>query len=262
MNLLRVASNGLLLLFVLFTVDLRHSKGSESWELSYFSEQTNLTHLLEHLNDTPYTFVAVFDSLFPADRFLEYQDFAKHLKTFTDLNVYHMLHNPAVKYGENIFTKFNLTYVELPYYMLFSRESYSPVTYRGSWKSEDILRWIAEFTGLGLALPGCVASLDTLAHQARTASPEQLLNQILPQIKHIVALRHYVSSEFAQYYRTVAEKLVSQGPSFLAYESVRLRKLADSEVSDWQKSNIKKRLNILTQFTQPTASSVLRKTEL
>ncbi|CAH8531880.1 unnamed protein product [Dicrocoelium dendriticum] len=233
----------------------------ESVQVLYFSTHVNLSTLLKHLNVTPVGFVGVFDTLYPGDHFSEYQIFAKYLKNTKEINVYHMLHTQDILPSENIFKKFNLSYIELPYYMLFHRGNSSPVTYRSSWKSEDILQWVTEVTGLHLPLPGCIASLDAVAHKARSANPEQIRRELLPEIDHISASEQHINSDLAKFYRIVMEKLLTLGPSFLTTESVRLRKLVDSEVADWQKDSLKKRLNILTQFMKPKDGFAI-KTEL
>ncbi|CAH8531906.1 unnamed protein product [Dicrocoelium dendriticum] len=93
----------------------------ESVQVLYFSTHVNLSTLLKHLNVTPVGFVGVFDTLYPGDHFSEYQIFAKYLKNTKEINVYHMLHTQDILPSENIFKKFNLSYIELPYYMLFHR---------------------------------------------------------------------------------------------------------------------------------------------
>lgn len=247
------------LLFLVLTHSLFGVVGSV--QFSYFSTHVTLSTLLEHLAVTPVGFVGVFDTAYPGDRFSEYQFFAKYLQNISTIIAYHMLHTRNIPPSENIFNKFNLTYVELPYYMLFRRGGSSPITYRGSWKSEDILQWVSEVTGLHLPLPGCIFALDEIAHKARSANAEQLRRELQPEIEHISTSEQHINSEFAKFYRVVMAKLVTLGPSFLITESVRLRKLADSEAADWQKENFKKRLNILTQFMKPKDGFTI-KTEL
>lgn len=176
-------------------------------------------------------------------------------------------HNPfnpgsTIPTEENIFYHFNLTYVELPYYMLFRRAYMLPIIYKGSWQSEDILLWVSSVTGLRLPLPGCVAALDALAHEARTASVDEIKGRLLPEFKRLTSLRRFINSDTVHFYLVVAENLIRLGPSYLAKESTRLKKLVDSEVSDDQKARLKKRLNILTQFLPPKQVHFVKKTEL
>ncbi|TPP66275.1 hypothetical protein FGIG_06653 [Fasciola gigantica] len=230
--------------------------------VAFHSTQTNLSNFLLHANVSPFSFLAVFDVMFPGPRFSEFQEFAKQLNTSNDLIVFHMLHSSTIPAEENVFYRFNLTYVELPYYMLFRRSYLIPITYRGSWKSEDILLWVSSVTGLRLPLPGCVAALDVLAHEARTASVEELKKRLLPEFKRLTSLRRFTGSDTVQFYLTVTENLVRLGPSYLQKESTRLKMLVDSEVSDDLKAKLKKRLNILTQFLPPKRAHFTEKTEL
>ncbi|KAA0192592.1 hypothetical protein FBUS_02100 [Fasciolopsis buskii] len=230
--------------------------------VAFHSNQTNLSNFLAHVNATPFSFLAVFDVMFPGPRFSEFQEFAKQLGTSNDLAVFHMLHSSTIPTEENIFYHFNLTYVELPYYMLFRRAYMLPIIYKGSWQSEDILLWVSSVTGLRLPLPGCVAALDALAHEARTASVDEIKGRLLPEFKRLTSLRRFINSDTVHFYLVVAENLIRLGPSYLAKESTRLKKLVDSEVSDDQKARLKKRLNILTQFLPPKQVHFVKKTEL
>ncbi|KER31658.1 endoplasmic reticulum protein ERp29 domain protein [Opisthorchis viverrini] len=238
------------------------SKILGSNEPSYFSIHTNLSNLILHLNDSAFTFVAVFDSLFPGDKFLEYQEFAKRTNSVNELSVYHMIHNLNVPSVENVFHKFNLTFVDLPYYLLFCREQPNPIVYRGSWKSEDIVRWVASVTGLRLPLPGCIGSLDILAHRARKADTRELNEHILPEIRRLLSMEPHLSSSSAQFYIQAATHLATRGTAYLSTEAARLKRLVDNEVSDEQKAKLKERLNIIIQFMEPSEMRSEQKTEL
>ncbi|VDP81879.1 unnamed protein product [Echinostoma caproni] len=231
--------------------------------VSFHSVQTDLSNFLSHVNSSSaFSFLAVFDVMFPGPRFSEFQEFAKQLSASDDITVFHMLHSSTVHPEDSVFHRFNLTYIELPYYMLFRRGFAAPLTYRGSWKSEDILLWVSSVTGLRLPLPGCIAALDTLAHETRTASVEELKQRLLPEFKRLTSLKRFVGSATVKFYLIVAENLIRLGPSYLHEESTRLKRLVDSEVSDGQKAKLKERLSILTQFMPPKQVHFSKKTEL
>lgn len=248
------------ILTVVFVSSISKILGSN--EPSYFSIHTNLSNLILHVNDSAFTFVAVFDSLFPGDKFLEYQEFAKRTNSVNELSVYHMIHNLNVPSVENVFQKFNLTFVDLPYYLLFYREHPNPIVYRGSWKSEDIVRWVASVTGLRLPLPGCIGSLDILAHRARKADTRELNEHILPEIRRLLSMGPHLSSSSAQFYIQAATHLATRGTAYLSTEAARLKRLVDNEVSDEQKAKLKERLNIIIQFMEPSEMRSEQKTEL
>ncbi|CAL8096068.1 unnamed protein product [Calicophoron daubneyi] len=232
------------------------------FQLTQYSSQCTLPYLKQHLNDSPFSFVAIFDSLFPGDKFSEYQEFARYLLDSKDVRAFHLIHKKNLPPDENIFEFYNLSFVELPFYLMFRKFDPTPVVYRGSWKAEDILRWLSSVTGLRLPLPGCIASMDTLAHLSRTATRKEFEEKLLPDFKHIGSSRLYASSQSAQFYVSVATKLLDEGPEYLKRETMRLKRLVDSEVSDVQKTKFRRRLNILTQFMNPDDDHYRKKTEL
>lgn len=136
----------------------------------------------------------------------------------------------------------------MPMYLLFSAfQQDTPVVYRGSWKSEDILRWLIRHTGIYLSLPGSIDLFDKLVVDFCKADNKETKHKLLSTLKELLVDR-YASCNYAQYYVHVSEKILIYGENFLKQEENRLKILTDSKISDNQKLIFKRKLNILAYF--------------
>lgn len=226
-------------------------------DLRAYSFIVNESTISQSLNNDNFTFLVILNNLGSHEKFKECLLLFKQLSKLKNLTLLHTdfrSHDGLLRY-------FNISTSGAPLYLLFYPRSYKPIVYRGSWKSNDISRWLVNLTGLEFLLPGCISSFNKIAQKFRSCNSIDEKHELLLHLKSLSSSKTYRNSKYAKYYVHVAQRILESHSNFLSEEILRIKRIIDGEIADHQKSDFKKKLNILTQFGQ-SRYDVIMKTEL
>lgn len=146
--------------------------------------------------------------------------------------------------------KYEVKTKDFPVLKLFRKGFPEPMPYTGEWKADDIIQFVKSTTGVYIGLPGCIEKFDELAGEfikiRDKTRREELLKQANEMIK--VGLETPKSTDYANVYVKLMEKIMEKGDEFVSKEIQRVENLRKTRVSADKKEGLQKRLNILQSF--------------
>ena len=157
-------------------------------------------------------------------------------------------------YGEkenaDLAEKYEIKTKEFPQLRLFRKGFSDPEPYTGEWKADDIIQWVKTTTGVYVGLPGCIEKFDKLAAEFIRIRDKEKREKLLQEAKDIVkvGLETPKSTDYANTYVKLMEKILEKGDEFVSKEIQRVENLRKTKVSVEKKESLQKRLNILQSF--------------
>ena len=126
--------------------------------------------------------------------------------------------------------------------------------YGGDKNLEDLKTFIKHKTGVYLNLPGCLKEFDDLASKFIKAD-EKGKSKIFAKAQKELSKEQEEDQPKARKYLKIMKLLQEKGPSAIADEEARIKKLlAGEKMSDEKRKDLAKSLNVLKSFGNPEKS--------
>ncbi|KAI5632350.1 protein windbeutel [Phthorimaea operculella] len=192
-----------------------------------------------------------FDVAYPyGDKHEAYSALAMEAKDVDELLVADVnVKDYGEKDNEALALKYGASKDNFPLVKLFLKGKSDPIPFDDSkgFTTETLRAFVREKSGLYLSLPGCVRQLDLLAAkfmQSGEADRKKVLKEVESEQKKLAG-KHATSGKV---YKTIMEKVLDKGDSFIKTETDRVKKILSGKISEEKKKEINTRLNILQNF--------------
>lgn len=154
------------------------------------------------------------------------------------------------KDNQDLAEKYEVKTKDFPVLKLFRNGIDEPETYKGDFKVDDIIAFVKLHTGVYIGLPGCIEEFDKLAAEFIKVKDPEKRAELFKKAKEMVdkGLDSPRSTEYAQIYLKLMEKIGEKGDEFVKNEIQRVENLRKTKVSVDRKEGLQKRLNILQAF--------------
>jgi len=157
-------------------------------------------------------------------------------------------------YGEKdnaeLAEKYDIKAKDYPVLKLFRRGMPEPLTFKGDFKQDDIIQWVKSGTGVYIGLPGCIEQFDKIAQEFIKIREKERRDELMIQAKLLIAKGFDTpkSTEMANIYLKLMEKILEKGDDFVKNEIARVENLRKTKISNEKKEHLQNRLNILQSF--------------
>ncbi|KAL0818392.1 hypothetical protein ABMA28_008865 [Loxostege sticticalis] len=192
-----------------------------------------------------------FDVAFPyGDKHDAFVALAKDAKDVEDLLIGEVgVKDYGEKDNEELARKYGATKENFPIVKLFIKGRSEPIPFDDSkgFTTDELRRFVRENTGIYLSLPGCIKELDKLAIKFMKTKGDDR-KHILKETENLEKNLSKKEAASGKIYKTIMEKILEKGDSFVKSETERVKKLQSGKVSDEKKKELGRRLNILQAF--------------
>ncbi|XP_002736824.1 endoplasmic reticulum resident protein 29-like [Saccoglossus kowalevskii] len=156
------------------------------------------------------------------------------------------------KYGDKenseVGDRFGIKEEDFPQYRLFlGGKLDDPIKYYGDIKSDDIMAFVKENSGLWIGLQGCLENFDKMAVKFMGAEEAERKTVLSDAEKEVENLKGNEKASAEIYVKTM-KKVLEIGDHFVENEIVRVKTLQNKKVKAEKKEQFKDRLNILYSF--------------
>jgi endoplasmic reticulum protein 29 len=154
------------------------------------------------------------------------------------------------KDNQDLAEKYEVKAKDFPVLKLFRKGIDQPETFTGEFKVDDIISFVKTHTGVYIGLPGCIEDFDKIAAEFIKIKDTKKREELLTKAKDMVekGLETPKSTEYAQIYVKLMEKIIEKGDEFVKNEIQRVENIRKTKVSVDKKEGLQKRLNILQAF--------------
>ncbi|GBP00557.1 Endoplasmic reticulum resident protein 29 [Eumeta japonica] len=192
-----------------------------------------------------------FDIAFPyGEKHDAYIALAKDAKEVEELLIAEVgVKDYGEKDNEALARKYGAMKDNFPVVKLFLKGKSDPVTFddTNGFTSDELRRFIREKSGIYLSLPGCIRQLDLLAVQFIKSDKENR-EKLLKETESFIKELESKNAASGKVYKTVMQKIIDKGDSFIKTEFDRVKKLTKGKLSEEKKKELGTRLNILQAF--------------